>query len=157
MELVAALNFRIMTGNKNLVRIVIYALILCLLLAGCFGKTDSYEDDETGNETVSNAVSDPTGTTAAVIDEEETESDTKPLDNTISDDKFTIGDSVPDTESPEKPTHSSTSFIPAKGNDDTLATEQTTTPTENTTTPTPGSHGSDMPGYGIELPYDNWD
>lgn len=150
------MNSRIMTGNKSVVRVVAYALILCFLLVGCSCKTDSYEDDGADNEAVSDIATDPTGTTSAIIDEEETQSDTKPHDNTMPDEEFTTGDSVSDTESPEKPPDSSTATIPTSGNDETSATEPSTTPTDNTTT-IPETEEDDMPDYGIELPDDNWD
>lgn len=154
------MNSRIMTGNNSVVRVVACVLILCFLLSGCSGKTDSYEDDRTGNETVSDITTDPTGTTgttSAIIDDEETQSNTMPLDNTMPDDKFVSEDSVSSTESPEKPNGSSTATTPASRNDDTSDTGPSTTPTDNTTTTTPGDEGNDMPDYGIELPDDNWD
>lgn len=154
------MNFRIMIGNKSVVRVVIYVLVLGSLLVGCSGKTDSYEDDETGSETSSDIATDPTdttGITSVIPDKEETRCDTKPLDNTMPDEELTAGDSVQSTEPAEKPTDSPTATFPANGNDNTAATEPSTTPTDNTTTNTPGNEGNDMPDHGIELPDDNWD
>lgn len=155
------MSSQIMTGNKKLVRIVVYALILCLLLAGCSGKIDSYEDDGTGNETISDIATDPTGTTgttSAIIDEEETQSDIKPNANTMPDDEFASENSVPSTESPERlPDSSTATTTPANGDNVTSTTEPSTTPTDDTATTNPENGGNDMPDYGIELPDDNWD
>ena len=39
------MSSRIMIGNKGVVRVGVYVLILCFLLIGCSGKTDSNKND----------------------------------------------------------------------------------------------------------------
>lgn len=163
------MNSRIMTGNKSVVRVVVYALILCSLLVGCSGKKDSCEGDGTGNETISDIATDPTGTTgttSAIIDDEETQSNTIPLDNTMPDDVFTtegskdsqtsVG-SEPSTESTEMPPNSTDTTTSGNGGNNVPSTEPSSVPTESTAATTPENEDDNMPSYGIELPDDSWD
>ncbi len=150
------MNSRITNGNNNLIRIVVYVLILCFLLAACSSKTVTNEDDWTGHETVSDTATDSTGTTSAITDEEKQNS-TAPTGNTIPDDESVSEGSVPGTEPSERPTDNFGATIPERGNDGASTTEPSTTPSDNTTTTTPESDENDMPDYGIELPDDNWD
>ena len=152
MEEAAVLSFRITTGNKKLLRIVVCVLILCFLLGACSNSTDTKEGDETGHDTVT----DPTGTTSVIIDKKEQNS-TEPTGNTIPEDGSASEGSVPSTEPSERPTDNSGETIPGNGNDGASTTEPSTTPSDNTTTTTPESDGNGMPDYGIELPDDNWD
>jgi len=164
------LSSRIMTGNKSVVRVVVYALILCSLLIGCSGKKDSCEDDGTGNETISDITTNSTGTTgttSAIIDEEETQSGTKPLDNTTPDDRFAANGSIDDSQDSrdsvsgkepfESPPNSVDATTPGNTDNDVPSTEPSSVPPESTAATTPEDEDDNMPSYGIELPDDNWD
>ena len=150
------MSFRITTGNKKLLRIVICVLILCFLLGGCSGKTDTNENDWSSHETVGDTTTDSTGTTSVITDEEKQNS-TATTGNTIPNDESVSEGSVPSTEPSERPTDNSGETILGNENDGASTTEPSTTPSDNTTTTTPGSDGNGMPDYGIELPDDNWD
>ena len=151
------MSCRIMNGSKSVVRVVVCVLIMCLLLAGCSGKTGDRKNNGTDNETIRDTTferSETTETISAATDEEETQCDTN---NVRPDDEFISEDAVPGSEPSEKPTDNAAVTIPASENDGVSVTEPSTTPTDDIASSTPENDGNDMPDYGIELPDDNWD
>ena len=134
------MSFRIMSGNKRTIRAVVYAFILCFLLAACSRKNDGVTDGTIGDFPFETTKT--TETTSAVIDEEETQSNTKPKDGTMPGD--------------EAFSDSSAATISASGNDDTSTAESATTPVDDPATTTSENGGNDMPDYGVKLPDDNW-
>lgn len=147
------------TGNKCVVTVIVYTLVLCFLVIGCSNKTDFNADNGPTTETVRGNVADPTKTTetTSAIVEEETQSNTEPLDYTIPDEEASSEVSAPSVESTEKPIDNPTATIPGTGDDESLSTEPATVPTDNTSPNTPENEGNDTPEYGIELPDDTWD
>lgn len=151
-----------MTGNKAMVRFVtIFVLMLCMLLSGCSQKASVNGNNESSQESVGSTVADPTGATevtSLITDEEnETQNSTKPQENTTSDDGFTSKGFTPSIEPSETPADNSVATTPGNGNDGALNTEPSTVPTDSTTTTDSEKEDNNMPGYGIELPDDNWD
>lgn len=156
------MSFRIMTGNKSVVSVVVFVLILCFLLCGCSGGTAVNKDDGDGQETIGSTAAESTGpseTTSLISDGGETEpqSNTKPQDVTKPDDDFATEDSVSATEYSEMPTDSATATYPGGGGDDVPSTQPPNVPTDGTVATIPENEGDNIPSYGIELPDDNWD
>lgn len=149
---------RIMTGNKCVVKVVVYVLILCILLAGCSHKTDSYNDDGINTELISETIGESIGTTetTVAVTEEEAQDNTKANGNTMPDDEAISEISVPSTESTERLSDSFTATTPRDEDDVIQTTTLSTAPGDDTATTTPGNDGNDMLGYGVELPDDNW-
>lgn len=141
---------RIMTGNKCVVRVVVHVLTLCILLAGCSHKTESYNEDGINNETIGT-----TGTTVAVTDEE-TQDNTKANGNTMSDDESIFEFSEPSTEPLQRPLDNFTVTPPRNEDNATPTAPLPTIPSDNTATTAPEKDGNDMLGDGVELPDDNW-
>lgn len=156
------MNSQITTGNKGVVNVVVFVLILCFLLCGCSDRTAVNEDDEDGQETIGSTAAEaigPSETTSLIPDggETESQSNTKPQDGTKPNDDFATEDSVPATESSEMPTDSTSATYPEGGSNDVPSTQPSNVPTDSTVATTPENEENDMPDYGVELPDDNWD